>query len=417
MATLYSNFLQGTLTTSVIDTDVSLSSTGFTSLPLVTSPNVLWIVLDPQASAGAPEVVQVTAHTLNNSSVTVTRGAQGSVARAHLAGTAWSHALTASDATTFGAAAPTAGFRNVAINGDFKVWQRGTSGAGATGAGAGLGYMADRWRLARGAYVTGATVSRQLASLDGFQYCARVQRDSGNTSTNAIYYTQAVETVNSLPFANGQITYSFYARKGADFAGSITASVQSGTATDQSNWPNTAPTGQVSIISYSFAASLTTSWQRFTRIGTVSATATQLFFGFSWTPSGTAGANDYFEITGVQLEYGNTATAFEQRTYGAELDLCHRYYRRTEVAQYGEGTIYGYNTINTAIGSNHPQPTTMRIAPIATLGGSWTYSNVTGALTISTAPTSYFAYVVSTASGHTFALPNSSGYIEFNAEL
>lgn len=41
---------------------------------------------------------------------------------------------------------------------------------------------------------------------------------------------------------------------------------------------------------------------------------------------GTNGATFY--ITGVQLEAGTTATAFEQRLYGTELSLCQRYYNQ-----------------------------------------------------------------------------------------
>ena len=41
---------------------------------------------------------------------------------------------------------------------------------------------------------------------------------------------------------------------------------------------------------------------------------------------GVGGAvNDYFAITGVQLEVGDTATPFEHRSYGQELALCQRY--------------------------------------------------------------------------------------------
>jgi hypothetical protein len=35
---------------------------------------------------------------------------------------------------------------------------------------------------------------------------------------------------------------------------------------------------------------------------------------------------NYFQITGVQLEVGDTATPFEHRSYGQELALCQRYY-------------------------------------------------------------------------------------------
>ena len=37
-------------------------------------------------------------------------------------------------------------------------------------------------------------------------------------------------------------------------------------------------------------------------------------------------ANNYFRITGIQLELGSQATAFEHRSYGEELALCQRYY-------------------------------------------------------------------------------------------
>jgi len=39
-----------------------------------------------------------------------------------------------------------------------------------------------------------------------------------------------------------------------------------------------------------------------------------------------------FEITGVQLEVGDTATDFEHRTFGDELQRCSRYYQKTKAA-------------------------------------------------------------------------------------
>ena len=38
-------------------------------------------------------------------------------------------------------------------------------------------------------------------------------------------------------------------------------------------------------------------------------------------------ASNYWQITGVQLEVGDTATPFEHRSYGEELALCQRYYQ------------------------------------------------------------------------------------------
>ena len=47
----------------------------------------------------------------------------------------------------------------------------------------------------------------------------------------------------------------------------------------------------------------------------------------SSTPVGTAGANDWFEITGVQLEISPVATPFEFLPTGTELTLCQRYFQ------------------------------------------------------------------------------------------
>ena len=57
---------------------------------------------------------------------------------------------------------------------------------------------------------------------------------------------------------------------------------------------------------------------------------------------GTSGATFY--ITGVQLEAGTTATPFEYRQYGTELQLCQRYYEKS----YDQGTVPGTITNNGA---------------------------------------------------------------------
>ena len=51
-------------------------------------------------------------------------------------------------------------------------------------------------------------------------------------------------------------------------------------------------------------------------------------------------------ITGWQMETGSVATPFERRPYGTELQLCQRYYQRTNsymgVGTSGGTTLYGY---------------------------------------------------------------------------
>ena len=154
----------------------------------------------------------------------------------------------------------------------------------------------------------------------------RVQRDSGNTSTLAGYLSYTLESADSYRFAGQTVTFSFYARAGANYSASggiLAMTFLSGTGTDQNvqnSW-----TGSATIASGN--ATLTTSWQRFTFTGTVASSATEIgFYGISnWL--GTAGANDYYEITGVQLELGSVATTFSRAggTLQGELGACMRY--------------------------------------------------------------------------------------------
>ena len=226
--------------------------------------------------------------------------------------------------------------RNGVLNSGFNVWQRGTSIAVAASSNP---YTCDRWKmsLASGASYT---VSRQATgdttNLPFIQYCARVQRDSGQTGVNANYFIQGIETVNSIPFAGKTVTFSFYARKGANFSAAsdvLTFLVAYGTGTDQD--PAGAYTGQANAINTT--ATLTTTWQRFTATATMPATATEIKTFFTYTPTGTASTNDYYEVTGVQLEVGNQNSPYcpAGSSYQAELAMCQRYYYKATLYQTG----------------------------------------------------------------------------------
>jgi hypothetical protein len=251
-----------------------------------------------------------------------------------------------------------------------QVWQRGTSIACSTTA-----YSADRWQAYRS--VAGATVSRQATgdttNLPNIQYCARVQRDSGNTSTATIYLAQTLETVNSIPYAGKTVTFSFYARKGANLssAGAVRVTLQQGAGTDQNVLTSMASSTVVNV-----DASLTTTWQRFTGTGTVNTTSTQLGLYVDFNPTGTAGAADYLEITGVQIDIGSVALPF--RTYAGtlqgELAACQRYYYRTTATEAYSDFGSGYNKSTTVGSFMIPFPVTMRTAPTA-LEQSGTASN------------------------------------------
>ena len=221
--------------------------------------------------------------------------------------------------------------KNAIINGAFNVWQRGTSVALAAST---AGYTADRWQVIPGAG-SASTISRQstndTTNLPFIQYCTRVQRNAGQTGATQQAMYQSFESATSTQFVGRSVTLSFYARAGANFSptsGTLNAAIYSGTGTDQ-NIGVGGYTGSVTVASG--ASNLTTTWTRYTVTGTVGATATELSPYFYWTTVGTAGANDYVEITGIQLEIGSTATAFQTAsgTIGGELALCRYYYRRT----------------------------------------------------------------------------------------
>lgn len=98
MAAIYSNFQQGTLSANITNVATTITSSGFSTLPVVASPDTMWLVLDPNSSAGAPEIVQVTTHTSGSTSVTVTRAQQSTTARSHNSGMTWCVGWTKSDA-------------------------------------------------------------------------------------------------------------------------------------------------------------------------------------------------------------------------------------------------------------------------------------------------------------------------------
>lgn len=301
------------------------------------------------------------------------------------------------DGTQWTVLAPIAGNRNVLINGGLDVWQRGTSFT------TGGVYSADRFIIGRSGGGSGATFTRVSPSdstnLPFFRYAMRCQRDSGNTATNGLTFNQVVETANSIRLAGKQVTLSFYARCGANYTTGTNfySYVFTGTGTDQ-NGVLGAWTGSANPINASHT--LTTTWQRFSATGTFSSTANEIFISISSAHTGTAGANDWFEITGVQLEAGAVATPFEFEDYGTTLQKCQRYYEKT----YDSGTAPGTATYNGMFTSGNfsnatnnsiiavrfkvekrASPTMTAYKPADGASGSWGYSRsgASGSSTVS----------------------------------
>ena len=255
---------------------------------------------------------------------------------------------------------------NPVLNSAFQVWQRGTSFAVTA---ANYTFTADRWQFNSSG--NNGTVSRQTTSdttnLPFIQYCARVQRDSGQTSGLILWYYQPFETVNSLQYAGKTVTMSFYARKGANFSAAsdvLNFRLYSGTGTDQ-NFRSAFYTGEATPINST--ATLTSTWQRFSATATIAATATEITPAIYYIPTGTAGAADYFEVTGVQIEIGSVATPF--KTYAGtiqeELAACMRYFNRAVDGSVNSNMrLSGGNAFSTTGAEiNYTFPVPMRTSP------------------------------------------------------
>ena len=233
-----------------------------------------------------------------------------------------------------GAAAPVVAGKNAVTNGAFDIAQRGTSFTPT-----GSAYTFDRWYY-NGA-TSGMTLTQQSSGLANTRYNIRYQRNSGSAVTTTTGIAQPIETAAAILLAGQTVTLSFYARAGANFSAAssfLGVQVFAGTGTDQN--PYTGYTGQT--IPINSGVNITTSWARYSFTTTLAGTITELTPNFYWTPVGTAGTNDYFEITGVQLELGSVATPFSRAggTVQGELALCQRYFAKS----YELGTAPGSTT-------------------------------------------------------------------------
>jgi|TARA_Y100000033_G_scaffold11086_1_gene10213 hypothetical protein len=91
-------------------------------------------------------------------------------------------------------------------------------------------------------------------------------------------------------------------------------------------------------------------------------------------------SNATFDFTGLQLEVGSNATAFEHRSYGDDLARCQRYYYRHAVTSNLTGGSGGYYTTTSGRVWNQ-FPVTMRAAPTLSVE-DFTYDRIgNGAVT------------------------------------
>jgi hypothetical protein len=143
----------------------------------------------------------------------------------------------------------------------------------------------------------------------------------------------------------------------------------------------------------------------------------------------TSGAT--FQVTGVQLEKGATATSFDVRDYGRELMMCQRYYATVAKGGTSNPMFLGQCDTTTQASSFYYYPVPMRAAPSldATSGSNYyriSVANVDYYFTTwaTYAPTSTCSNLYTTGiSGVTagrcggFLSSNASAYLGLSAEL
>jgi hypothetical protein len=160
---------------------------------------------------------------------------------------------------------------------------------------------------------------------------------------------------------------------------------------------------------------------------TVNAWGAGNYFSTSGATSVISTLNATWQVTGVQLEVGESATEFEHRPYGTELQLCQRY-----LPWFGSGTDdqigIGYATGSTSWLIFIPWKVQTRVAPTGIIHGTDSNFNVGGptssgiactALNFSAAGTSGGRVTGSVSSGLTagqgtyLRSQNTSGYLYF----
>ena len=325
------------------------------------------------------------------------------------------------------------GNRNLIINGAMQVAQRGTSLSLN-----GTEYLLDRFRTYRSHTAT-ATASQSSDAPTGFtkSWLVTIGTGAAASAANELQLSQQIEGYNIIPLGLGasgakDFTVSFWVK--SSLTGDFSIAFQSQAAADHYITTyniSAANTWEYKTITISGPTSGTFNTTNSTGLAVVfdlgsgsnlEATSDVWSTGNKYRKSGTvavaATSSATWQITGVQLEVGDTATGFEHRSYGDELARCQRYYWYLGKAA-NKVLIGGYQgTASDDYSGFIPYPVEMRASPTFTKNGTWTVSNAAqpsctfldnrGATIYSSIP----------AAGSWYAHTNGADdYMEWDAEL
>jgi hypothetical protein len=278
--------------------------------------------------------------------------------------------------------------RNLAVNGDFNVWQGGATIAIPASTTTTACYGPDRWCMETDANQA-CTISRIAGTAaTRTAYGAKIQRNAGQTGTSVLRFQQALETADLYAIRDRQLTASFLISAGSDFAGSLTFKVLAGTGTEGRRTNAAAYTGETTIISGTLADLIqisagseqyfsftSTGWGADIPVGV--GDFTQACICWEWTPSGTAGADDSFNVFNVRLHIGDSSAPFVVEDIGETLARCQRWYSKSfpqATAPAQNAGVTGAVSFPQVVGASTAMtlpavtfPATMRAAPVVTL--------------------------------------------------
>jgi hypothetical protein len=265
------------------------------------------------------------------------------------------------------------GFKNRIINGAMVIDQRN---AGASVTATGSNYSLDRWQMLA-SVSSKFTVQQSSTAPSGFTKSLLVTSSAATSLGATDYYliTQKIEGFNTADLGWGAagasaVTVSFWVRSSLTGTFGFVLRNSAGNRLYPASYTiNSANTFEYKTVT--IAGDTTGTWLTDNSIGI------EIDFGLgvgstysntagTWTTGGlgvtgatsvvgTNGATFY--ITGVQLEKGSTATSFDYRPYGTELQLCQRYY------QVGSSGAVGKFTSTTNLGYGIVFPIPMRSTP------------------------------------------------------
>jgi hypothetical protein len=269
------------------------------------------------------------------------------------------------------------GFKNRLINGQMTFDQR-NAGASIT-ANDGT-YPVDRFRFTMSASSKGTGQQQTSVVPNGFRNSLKFTSSAATSLGSTDFYCleQYIEGYNlsdlGLGTANPK-TFTISAQVYSSLTGTFGGSVQNADSTRSYPFTYTISSANTwTTISVTITGDTTGTWNTTNGIGM------KVCFGLGvgTTYSGTAGAwagtwyasatgatsvvgtnGATFYITGVQLEVGSTATSFDYRQYGTELQLCQRYLTVIPATSY----IPAYITSTTTGYCIYNPPVALRTAP------------------------------------------------------